>query len=106
VKKQVVRSARKSEGNKRSELVFQALIQVPNPFWLCQLTSQASRRLYRTANVSSSSAINEALELLARKPELRETYPIATETYYPVILPPEVCTSAQNSVDIESIVPA
>ena len=90
----------------RSELVFQAVIQVPNPFWLCQLTSQASRRLYRTANVSSSSAINEALELLARKPELRETYPIATETYYPVMLPPEVCTSAQNSVDIESIVPA
>ena len=90
----------------RSELVFQALIQVPNPFWLCQLTSQASRRLYRTANVSSSSAINEALELLARKPELRETYPIATETHYPVVLPPEVCTSAQNSVDIESIVPA
>lgn len=90
----------------RSELVFRALIQVPNPFWLCQLTSQASRRLYRTANVSSSSAINEALELLARKPELRETYPIVTETHYPVMLPPEVCTSAQNSVDIESIVPA
>ena len=88
----------------RSELVFQALIQVPNPFWLCQHTSQASRRLYRTTNASSSSAINEAFELLARKPELREAYPIATDTHYPVALPPEVCTSAQNSIDTESIV--
>jgi hypothetical protein len=88
----------------RSELVFQALIQVPNPFWLCQLTAQASRRLYRRANVSSASAINEAFEILARKPALREAYPIATETHHPAALPPEVCTSAQNSIETESMV--
>ena len=85
----------------RSELVFQALIQVPNPFCLCQLTSQASRRLHRTANTSSTLAINEAFELLARKPNLiRGAYPIAIETDYPVVLPPEAGTSAQNELGI------
>lgn len=57
----------------RSELVFQALEQVPNPFQLCHLTSKACRGLFRNAMVSSAQAINEAFEIVARKqsaPEL------------------------------------
>jgi hypothetical protein len=50
----------------RSELVFQALIQVTNPFYLCQLTSKASRGLHQKAGFSSAQVINEALKLLAR----------------------------------------
>jgi hypothetical protein len=53
----------------RSELVFQALIQVTNPFYLCQLTSKASRGLHQKAGFSSAQVINEALKLLARRPE-------------------------------------
>jgi len=51
----------------RSELVFQALAQVPNPFYLCQLTSRTSHRFLRTSMVSSAQAVNEAFEMVARK---------------------------------------
>jgi hypothetical protein len=51
----------------RSELVFQALAQVPNPFQLCHLASKASRGFYHPTMVSSPRAINEALEMVARK---------------------------------------
>jgi hypothetical protein len=51
----------------RSELVFQALAQVPNPFQLCQLASKASRGFYRTTMVSSPQAINQAFEMVAQK---------------------------------------
>lgn len=51
----------------RSELVFQALKQVPNRFRLCQLTSKASRSFFRNAVVSSAQPINEPFEAVARK---------------------------------------
>jgi len=51
----------------RSQLVFKARIHVPNPFQLCQLTSKASRGLHGGAFISTSQAINEALELLSQE---------------------------------------
>lgn len=63
----------------RSELVFQALIQVTNPFYLCQLTSKASRGLHQKAGFSSAQVINEALRLLARRSQVQEMPAIVSE---------------------------
>lgn len=90
----------------RSELVFQALIQVTNPFYLCQLTSKASRGLRQTEGFSSAQVINEALRLLARRPEAREMPAIVSEISHPPVLFADVCTSAGSRIDTESIVPA
>jgi hypothetical protein len=51
----------------RSEQVFQALAQVPNPFYLCQLTSRTSHGFLRASMVSSAQAVSEAFEIVARK---------------------------------------
>ena len=69
----------------RSELVFQALIQVTNPFYLCQLTSKASRGLHQKAGVSSAQVINEALKLLARRPEAGGMPATAIEISHPPV---------------------
>ena len=90
----------------RSELVFQALIQVTNPFCLCQLTSKASRGLRRKEGISSTQVINEALRLLARKPEARQIPAVVSEISQPQVLTTEVWTSAESRIDTESIVPA
>jgi hypothetical protein len=50
-----------------SELVFQALAQVQNPFYLCQLTSRTSHGFLRASMVSSAQAVSEAFEIVARK---------------------------------------
>lgn len=52
----------------RSELVFQALIQVTNPFYLCQLISRASRSLHQKEGFASAQVINEALSFSPRSP--------------------------------------
>lgn len=90
----------------RSELVFQALIQVTNPFYLCQLTSKASRGLHEKEGFASAQVINEALRLLARKPEARQIPAVVSEVSHPPVLTTEVWTSAESRIDTESIVPA
>ena len=69
----------------RSELVFQALIQVTNPFYLCQLTSKASRSLHQKAGFSSAQVINEALRVLARKSQAKEMPLIVSEISAPIL---------------------
>lgn len=69
----------------RSELVFQALIQVTNPFYLCQLTSKASRGLHQKAGFSSAQVINEALKLLAKRTQAQEMPLIVSEISAPVL---------------------
>jgi hypothetical protein len=69
----------------RSKLVFQALIQVTNPFYLCQLTSKASRGLHQKAGFSSAQVINEALRLLAKRSQAQEIPPIVSEISPPVL---------------------
>jgi len=90
----------------RSELVFQALLQVTNPFYLCQLTSKTSRGLHQKEGFASAQIINEALRLLARRPEAREVPAVVTEISHPPVLTTEVWTSAESRIDTESIVPA
>ena len=90
----------------RSELVFQALIQVTNPFYLCQLISKASRGLHQKEGFASAQIINEVLRLLAKKPEAREMPAIASEISHPPVLTTEAWTSAESRIDTESIVPA
>jgi hypothetical protein len=49
----------------RSQLVFNAVLRVPNRFELCQLTCKANHSLHRRATNSFSQTINEAFSLVA-----------------------------------------
>jgi len=90
----------------RSELVFQALIQVTNPFHLCQLTSKASRGLLQREGFSPAQVINEALRLLAKRPEARQIPAVVSEISHPQVLTTEVRTSTGSRIETEGIVPA